>query len=74
MEVLTDLKSEGYRAVVLFLVQRRDANSLSPADDIDPLYGQALRSAVAGGVEAYAYRTKVSPAGVSIIGSIPVRL
>jgi len=51
----------GWRAAVLFLVQRGTATAFSPADTIDPEYGRLLRAAVAGGVEALAYRTRVTP-------------
>lgn len=67
-------KGEGYRAAVLFLVQRGEAELFTPADAIDPEYGRLLRSAVAGGVEALAVRTRVTPAEVTIERSLPVVL
>ncbi|RLB73971.1 MAG: DNA/RNA nuclease SfsA [Deltaproteobacteria bacterium] len=54
-------KKLGYRAVIFFLVQRAEALEFSPADDIDPEYGRLLREVVAGGVEAMAYKTIVTP-------------
>jgi len=53
---------QGYRAVILFLVQRGEAGLFAPADAIDPEYGSLLRWAIAAGVEALAYKTVVSPA------------
>jgi sugar fermentation stimulation protein A len=67
-------KGEGWRAAVLFLVQRGEAESFTPADAIDPEYGRLLREAVAGGVEALAYRTKVTPEAVTIDQCLPVIL
>ena len=67
-------KGEGWRAAVLFLVQRGEAEGFVPADAIDPEYGRLLREAVAGGVEALAYRTKVTPAEVAIDRALPVIL
>ena len=67
-------KGEGWRAAVLFLVQRGAAEAFSPADAIDPEYGRLLRTAVAGGVEALACRTLVTPAEVRIERELPVRL
>lgn len=67
-------KQEGWRAAVLFLVQRGEADSFAPADTIDPEYGRLLREAVAGGVEALAYRTLVTPDAVTIAQSLPVTL
>ena len=74
MQVLADLKLQGYRAVVLFLVQRSDAERLSPADHIDPDYGSALREAVGQGVEVYAYRAEVDQEGIAVDCAIPVGL
>ncbi len=65
----------GHRAVIFFLVQREDAITFSPAEDIDPDYSQLLRQAVHhGGVEALVYRTYVSPLEIAIQNSLPLRL
>jgi sugar fermentation stimulation protein A len=53
--------TEGWRAVVFFLVQRGEAEAFTPADEIDPEYGALLREAVACGVEVMPYRTQVTP-------------
>jgi sugar fermentation stimulation protein A len=58
---LAKAKKEGYRACILFLVQRTDAHSFAPSDETDPEFGKALRNAVAEGVEVYAYKTEISP-------------
>jgi len=62
------------RGVILFVIQRSDGGTFSPADDIDPLYGKLLRDAVAAGVEALAYRADVEPTGIEIIEPIPIVL
>ena len=67
-------KGEGWRAAVLFLVQRGAAESFTPADDIDPAYGRLLRETVAGGVEALAWQTLVTPVEVRIARELPVKL
>lgn len=67
-------RSEGVRAVILFLVQRGEADVFSPADEIDPEYGRLLREAVSGGVEALAYRTIVTPEENRVGEQIPVVL
>lgn len=54
-------RSEGYRAVIFFLVQRGEAKAFTPADSIDPEYGRLLRQAVQSGVEVLAYKSVVSP-------------
>ncbi len=67
-------KQQGYRAVIFFLVQRSEATEFSPADDIDPEYGRLLREVVAGGVEAMAYKTVVTPEENRVGEQIPVML
>ncbi|MCF6267450.1 MAG: DNA/RNA nuclease SfsA [Desulfuromusa sp.] len=67
-------KNQGYRAVIFFLIQRSEATEFSPADDIDPEYGRLLREVVAGGVEAMAYKTIVTPQENRIGHQIPVIL
>jgi len=64
----------GNRAVVFFLVSRMDATEMVPADAIDPVYGRALRAAVAEGVEVLAYRADIRMDGVDLGPPIPVRL
>ena len=74
VETLAKLHAEGARAVLLFVVQRGDAASVEPADDVDPRYGAALRAAARAGVEVLALRARVSPSRIALDGSIPVRL
>lgn len=62
----------GSRAAVCFCVQRSDVGEVRPADDIDPAYGAALREALAAGVEAVAYRARVSPRGIRLTDEVPV--
>jgi sugar fermentation stimulation protein A len=56
----------------LFTVQRGDAESLSPADAIDPEYGRLLRLAMANGVEALAYRADISMEQIYLTRQLPV--
>ena len=64
----------GYRAVVVFCVQRDDATGVRPHDESDPEFGQALRAAARRGVEVYAYACSVEPGRVEIIHPLPVHL
>jgi sugar fermentation stimulation protein A len=57
---LMKARGEGYRACVLFVVQRDDARAFAPCDEVDPEFGKALRNAAANGVEVYAYKTNIS--------------
>jgi len=62
----------GCRAVLVFCAQRGDVDEVRPADEIDPEYGATLREALPAGVEAIAYRAKVSPSGIALVQRIPV--
>lgn len=74
METLADLRRNGARAVVLFVVQRVDCNAVEPADAIDPEYGEALRKACANGVEAIAVQARVTAKAIHLEQRLPVRL
>jgi sugar fermentation stimulation protein A len=51
---------QGHRAVLVFCVQHTGIEQVSPADDIDPVYGQLLREAISKGVEVLVYGTAIS--------------
>jgi sugar fermentation stimulation protein A len=57
---LAAMAGQGARAVMLYLVQRGDADRLSLAADIDPAYAAAFATARTAGVEALAYDCAVS--------------
>ena len=71
---LIQARETGWRAVILFLVQRGEASTFGPADSIDAEYGRLLREAVAGGVEALAYRTVITPTETRLDRRLPVQL
>lgn len=66
--------AEGKRGAMLFIIQRTDCDSFSPADAIDPRYGAALRESAAAGVEILAFRTRISPREMVLTDPVPVRL
>ncbi len=51
LATLSKAVADGFDACQFYLVGRSDAQSFSTADDIDPLYGQALRLAKQKGVQ-----------------------
>lgn len=55
LHALADQVAAGHRSVMLYVVQRMDADAFRPADAIDPAYGHALRQAVQKGLEALVY-------------------
>lgn len=71
---MTDMVSQGARAVMVYLVQRGDNDHFRVAADIDPGYDDALRLARAGGVEAVCYACRVSPACISVEKRLPLVL
>ena len=71
---MTDMVSEGARAVMVYLVQRADCKTFSIAADIDPAYAKGLKTALTAGVEAICYGCEVSPNAVTIAGSLRLNL
>lgn len=71
---LAQAVAEGYRAAVLFCVQRDDARGMRPHDQSDPAFGHALRDAATQGVEVYAFACRVEPGDVAITEHLPVHL
>jgi sugar fermentation stimulation protein A len=71
---LQQVVAEGNRGVIFFLVQRDDTVAMGPADAIDPVYGRLLREAVHNGVEALAYRARVTPDSITITTPLPILL
>lgn len=71
---LTALAATGQRAVLIFVVQRADAVRVSPADAIDPAYGEALRRAQEAGVEILAYQAQVTLRRIELKKRLPVVL
>lgn len=71
---LERLRKRGDRAVLLFCVARAGVSRVRPADEIDPVYGAALRRAAARGVEVLAYRAAIDRRGIALADAIPVDL
>lgn len=66
LEELIQLKKEGKRAVMLFIIQRMDVEIFAPATNIDPEYAKTLKLAYTNGVEIIPLRVKVSPQEIVI--------
>ena len=60
LKVLTKCVLNGYRAAMIYVIQREDCSKFSIANDIDPLYAENLALAIKNGVEVYAWRCKMS--------------
>lgn len=70
---LQGLADQGFRSVMLFLIQRMDAQWFEPADDIDPAYGRELRKAAAAGVETLAYDVLINERSIALNRRVPIR-
>ena len=64
----------GDRAIMLYLVQRTDCTEFTLAEDIDPAYSAAYRSARNAGVETYCLCTDISPRGIEISRPLEIRI
>lgn len=64
LEELGDMAEAGFRAVMLYLVQRDDCERFRICTDLDPVYAAGFRRARARGVEAYALACTVTPAQI----------
>ena len=71
---LTDMVREGHRAVMVYLVQRGDCDHFSTADEIDRVYGDALRDALKAGVEAYCYMCDITKEAITVASPLPIKL
>ena len=63
---LSQMVHQGHRAIMLYLVQRTDANRFALASDIDAVYADAYARASAAGVERMVLTTKITPQGVEV--------
>lgn len=72
---LQSMVAAGDRGVLVFCAGRDDTRVVEPADGIDPAYGEALRTAMAAGVEVLAWRCAIDPSeGVRLVEAVPFRL
>jgi sugar fermentation stimulation protein A len=68
------VQEAGHRGVMFFFVGRADCHRFRPADEVDPIYGQTLRQAVADGVELLAYRCRFTRQRILLLDRLPVDL
>ena len=71
LKELIDIKNDGKKAAILFVVQREDIECFDSADSIDPEYGRLLRRAQKEGVEILVYGCRLSPKETSIKAPLP---
>lgn len=66
LKELSDMVAAGHRAIMLYLIQREDCNSFNLAADIDKAYNEAFQKAVDAGVEAFAYKCKLTTTEIKV--------
>ncbi len=71
LDELVQLKKEGIRAVMVYIIQRMDVDTFAPAEDVDPLYAKTLRKAYKNGVEIIPLQVTVSPSEIKINKQLP---
>lgn len=72
LKTLIEVKKQGYRAVMLYIIQRSDVTKFGPAKEIDPDYAVALKEAASNGVELIAIKAKVNPLEIIFEKELPV--
>lgn len=74
LELTKIAKDKNMSAYMLYIVQREDAKSFSPAIDIDPEYARLLKEAHKKGVKILAYQCKLSRTEITVAKKIKVVL
>jgi sugar fermentation stimulation protein A len=61
LQTLMKIKEKGFRAVMLYVIQRMDVEAFGPAIEIDPKYASLLKKAIEKGVEVFPVQVRVNP-------------
>lgn len=69
---LAAMVAQGHRAVMVYLIQRSDAERFSISGDLDPAYLDAFATATQAGVEAIAYRCRLSAEDIIVDKAVPI--
>jgi sugar fermentation stimulation protein A len=72
LDELAAMVAAGARAVMLFLIQIGSAERFALASDIDPAYARAFARARTAGVEALAYRCRITQEDICLVGPVPL--
>lgn len=74
LKTLMEVKKQGIRAVMLYVIQRSDVTVFAPAKAIDPSYAATLKEAYAAGVEIIPMQAKVTPQSIEFHKKLPFEL
>ncbi len=67
-------RREGYRALVMFVIQMEQVNYFTPNRATHPQFAEVLEEAAAAGVEILAYDCRVTPGSMTINRPVPVKI
>ena len=67
LQALQSVRDKTTRAILFFCVFHQGIDSVSAAGDIDPRYRNALREALAAGVEVLAWGANITPRGIDLL-------
>ena len=71
---LLEIREQGFRAAIIFVVLRGDALRFAPHWQNDPHFAQTLERVARRGVPILAYRCRVGPRRIEIAQALPVAL
>jgi sugar fermentation stimulation protein A len=71
---LAALCRSGNPTAIVFVAQRGDIESVAPEDDVDPVFGVAIRRAAKAGVLVFACALEIAPGGATRARRVPVLL
>lgn len=71
---LIKAKKEGYKAILLFVIQFENAAEFRPNKEMDPDFANALKEAENAGVQILAYKCRVKENEIELTEKVPVYL
>ena len=74
VNALSNLVNNGFRAGIIFVVQRSDADIFEPMWSRDPKFCNALYNAEKCGVNIWCIKSRLSKADMTFISEIPINL
>ena len=74
LKELIKIKEKGEEGIIVFIVQREDAEKFSPNRKIDPEFSDLLKGAVLKGIEVFAFNCSVSLERISLYKRLEVIL
>lgn len=73
LKELLDLKQQGKRTVMLFIVQRQDCESFKMENKIDEKYSELLKEVISKGVEILVYQCHLSENEILVTKKLPIK-